>query len=397
MKFITLKTIRSGVLNLVLSLGSLLITYLILELVFFRLFLPRLPLRFHGYLSEPIRIFAQTSKNGLIPNDYIAIVGDSYAQGMGDWLLTANDWENQEFAPHNILYKRTGKDVITFGQAGVGSLGGLVAKPINRFRFLNSTIFYKIDEPKIILVYFYDNDINDNLKEIQMRFKDRYDMKKIYEKSYFREFISEVVIGEDALYKSIKSFRWYENLFFLKFIRNMVNGIIHKKKTNYSVSPWKAGEINHAFIKGKKISIPDKLQSPALELTEEEINLSVYIFERSLDYLSGSFPCTKIFVVYIPSPLASYDLASQKVSIQTYHGRGEIYPAKDVAYKSDLISKKIKKTTEEKHCVFIDPRESIRDASRKGLIHGPFDWKHLNKTGYTVLSEVIIPYILKEH
>ena len=59
---------------------SLLLTTLLLE-VAFRMCLPWLPLRFRGYLPAEAGVVAQTSKQGLLPKDYIAILGDSYARG----------------------------------------------------------------------------------------------------------------------------------------------------------------------------------------------------------------------------------------------------------------------------------------------------------------------------
>jgi hypothetical protein len=343
----------------------------------------------------------------------VALMGDSYAVGLGEWYQSVNKWKNPDFASQHILHKRTGKDVITFGQGGVGSLGGMVAKPINGFRYLDSTVFFSIDKPEIILVYFFEgNDLNNNFEEIERRFREeeKCDMKELYDKAYFRKFIEEVIIDKDSAYaKEIKSFRWYDNLVFLKFMRNMISSDLKKvmgkrvknkeedeeklEQVKHGKKIFAEAQINRVLVNGNEVVVPDSLQSPALELTEEEIELSLYVFEHSLDYMRQFFKGSKIFVVYIPSPLSSYDLASDKVSIQTYHGRNRIYKALDVAKNNNLISSRIKKITEENNCVFINTTEAIRNASRKKLLHGPKEWKHFNKDGYTVFSEAIIPYL----
>ena len=43
------------------------------------------PLKLHSILGRGVDIFGQTSKNSVIPKDYLAIIGDSYALGLGDW------------------------------------------------------------------------------------------------------------------------------------------------------------------------------------------------------------------------------------------------------------------------------------------------------------------------
>lgn len=406
------KNTKSKLLNYGLLLFVLSLTYLLLE-VLTAVFLPYMPLRLQGYLPRAIGILAQSSKNGLKPKNYVALFGDSYAVGLGEWYQSVNKWRNPDFGAQHILHKRTGRDVLTFGQSGAGSLGGMVASPINGFRYLDSTSFFRLDKPESILAFFFEgNDLNNNFKEIERRFreKEKYDMKKLYDKAYFRKFIQEVIIDKDRAYaEEIKSFRWYDNLVFLKFMRNMISSDLEKvmgkrsknteedeekaKKVKHGKKSSAEMQINRVLVNGKEVAVPDRLQSPALELSEKEIELSVYVFEQSLDYWRQFFKGSKIFVVYIPSPLSSYELASEKVSIQTYHGRDKIYEAGDVAKKNALISSRLKKITEEKNCVFINTTEAIRNASKTKLLHGPKEWKHFNKDGYTVFSEAIIPYI----
>lgn len=362
-----------------------------------------MPLKLQGCLPDPICILAQNSKKGLIPKNYIALVGDSYSVGLGDhYLNIRNQFRNRsDFGSHGILYKKTGNDIITLGQGGAGSLDGLVAKPINRFRYLNATFFCKVDEPKLILVYFYENDIDNNIQDLKAHFINRYDLKKIYDKTYFKRFIDEEIMSKDSIYKKTESFHWYDNLFFLRFVTNLtlkVNSrlkkILNYEKIENTIEPLEKS-INQVLINDKVVIIP-RTQGPALELTEEEINLAACVFEHSLDYLSEYFINSKIIVVYIPTPLSVYELASQKVNIWEYHDRGKVQNSENVAKKSDLICGKIKKITLSKKYIFIDTRNKLRQAAQKEPIHGPLDWIHFNKVGYAVFSETIAPYIKNE-
>ena len=71
--------------NLALLLTSFLLMLVLGEWLFPK-FLEKLPLRLYGSIDKNLRILAQSSKKSLLPNEYIAITGDSYATGVGDWL-----------------------------------------------------------------------------------------------------------------------------------------------------------------------------------------------------------------------------------------------------------------------------------------------------------------------
>jgi len=66
------------------------VTYLAAEAAFALVGLRYVPLRLQGELPEEIRVFAQSSKSGVVPRNPVLLLGDSYAQGYGDWLLEAN-------------------------------------------------------------------------------------------------------------------------------------------------------------------------------------------------------------------------------------------------------------------------------------------------------------------
>src|SRR4051812_47075987 len=91
--------LRDAAVNTGLVLVAVAVTYLILEAVFFRLMLPHLPLQYRVYLPDRADFLLQISKSQYIPKNYIALVGDSYAQGMGDWLLSLGYKSSKPFIP----------------------------------------------------------------------------------------------------------------------------------------------------------------------------------------------------------------------------------------------------------------------------------------------------------
>jgi len=123
---------RNHLVNLTLVIASLLLTYLILELIIFPRIITHTTLRLDDTLG-PQRLLAQISKQGTEPEDYIAIFGDSYAQGLGDWLVTADSDKNLPFHSAHIINQQTGRDVISFGQGGSDSIQGYILLP---YRYL---------------------------------------------------------------------------------------------------------------------------------------------------------------------------------------------------------------------------------------------------------------------
>jgi hypothetical protein len=75
---------------------------------------------------------------------------------------------------------------------------------------------------------------------------------------------------------------------------------------------------NRIELAGAPVELPGNLQSPAMELTEPELERAALVFERSLAFLRKLLPGVPVLVVYLPSPLSSYQLSAPEVSIQQY-------------------------------------------------------------------------------
>ena len=216
-----------------------------------------------------IGLLSQSSKSGLKPRNYIALFGDSYAQGQGEWLLSVSKWKNPDFGSQHILHRRTGRDVLSFGAGGVGSLGGIVAKPLNGLRYLDSTIFFKIERPKTILVYFFENDVNNNFREFERRFKGSYDIERLYDAAYFSGFIEKMAIGQDRHYsEDLRSFSWHDNLVFFQLIKNIIAGVLpemkddEKKQKKIKVKRPENDTINLVRVDGKDSTHTGKTSVP---------------------------------------------------------------------------------------------------------------------------------------
>ena len=156
----------------------------------------------------------------------------------------------------------------------------------------------------------------------------------------------------------------------------------------------KNGKVNVADISGHITNLPDSLQGPSSDLNDEEIRFGLFSFERALIFTKNRFPKSKIGIVYIPSTLASYELISTQVSTQPFIHKDDRLTTKEKIYeRSDFIAHQISAIAKTNNVFYIDARPYIRDEGKKDLIHGPEDWNHLNKKGYTALAEALVEIV----
>src|SRR3954452_14148891 len=105
--------------------ASVLFGYVMIEYAVFRVMLPVAPLDIHASLPAVADVLTQTSKSDYFPRDYIALLGDSYAEGYGDWLQQAQGKRNGPFHSAHIIHQQTGRDVVSFGIGGGGGAGAV--------------------------------------------------------------------------------------------------------------------------------------------------------------------------------------------------------------------------------------------------------------------------------
>ncbi len=399
--------LKSFLVNISISIGSILIFMLAMELVFPHL-LHKVPLSVYVGLDDGYKVLGQSTKKSVVPEDYIAIVGDSHALGTGDWFKQAvrkHKFTQGDYHSAHVLYNRIGRDIISYGALGSGSLRGLVSQPIAHFLHINSLRAFELEQPKMILVYFFEgNDLNDNVIDLQGQYKDILDMNSLYDTVAFKNFIQKQVLEKDPLYKADGPLK---NFLFTRFLiesvgDNVVNEIkrgLKKFKKIFNKKIEKQGKQEQqpsppihndiALIGGKEFPVPLNSQHPAMTLTAEETKQAIYVFEQSLLFLADFFNESSISVVYIPSPLSSYQWVSPTVSIQTGKGLA-IFDSSSIHERSQEICLKIEGIARKHKFGFADTRKFFREAAANGPIHGPKDWLHPNEKGYRALAEGII-------
>ena len=410
---------------------SLLLATLFFVLAFgewlFPKFMDKLPLRLYGLVDKKLRILAQSSKKTQFPKEYIAITGDSYAVGAGDWsteIQRSSFFGPPAYSAAYLIHERTGIDVVSFGRAGAASFDGIWSEPVSQFLYINSVRDYRLSPPKNFLIFFYEgNDVygdirflRENIKAIGDKQPEQIELKKI---QYFlnTEF-------EKQLNKNLNNSLW-KNMIFTRFLfrgvsnlmkewfspnkslkeRDLPYKVVPKGKVNITLLDGKAVRLNEALINGEKIGLPINLQAPPQlgrtqfqkkeGITDELIELSIYVFEESIARLASFFPQSKINIIYIPSPISSYKIVSSHIHSRGYMQDADVTETKVVEVKHIKLCKTIKRFAEFNQFSFVNTTKSLRQATLSDFIHGPVDWDHFNKRGYQVLSDNIAEIFLK--
>ncbi len=387
--------------NTLLILLGIAIGYLTMEVIFLYAVIPHLSLEKQSRLPPGLRPLAQSSKKGLLPHHYIAVLGDSYANGNGDWLLSVlKNLGNPNFQSIHVLHEKTGRDVISYGESGADSIYGLVTEPVQFDQYINHSWLLNLETPALFIHYFYEgNDLNDNYERLKPFRRDdgTLDTQKLYEPRVLDDFIKNKAMFYAGFFDDIappwsgwKLKYLTRNLFLFQFLCGGLDCLTTKKKNPPSLDRFKKlnhFSINKVMIGETAVSLPDGMQGPGMELDEEETRASVWVFERSLAALRNNYPNTPVIIAYLPSTLTAYRVLSKQVALQSYMDRGNTFSTYEMFARSDRLAAMIRDASERHGAIFADTRPVFRQAARKKLIHGPKDWLHFNQLGYTILGE----------
>lgn len=177
-------------LNIILVILGILVGYGLLEAMI-RVSLPFMPRNVFNNQCRELRTLGQTSKSGVTPEaPYVAIIGDSYGAGQGDWFVDNHYRADTKYQATHVLHDETGKDVISLSRAGSGSYDGAAIYAINTFLYLKEMGF-DMPAPESVIVYFYEgNDIGNNLGFVSRHFTPIFDREELFDDGVFSRFES---------------------------------------------------------------------------------------------------------------------------------------------------------------------------------------------------------------
>lgn len=352
-----------------------------------------------GYLDQDMRVLEQYSKNSVTPENYIAILGDSYAFGLGDWLLGNHSQVEPIYNATHLLHNSTGRDVVSFGMPASSNIRGYIEEPFSQLAFINALGRNSIHAPETALLYFYEgNDVTDNWEEFTVRYQGAgYARDKLNQQENFTLFIDEEILSKNKAMVRTKNISLADKLLFGRFAISLLEGeslkfykdMKFKLENKVPHRMFKPIPRNHntVFVAGENVFIPDQLQVPPITLHPDEISVSMTVLDQTLRYMKRMWPNTTFGMIYIPAVGTVYNVTSDTVNIYIYDkDRGENYPTSLLLPASDAACQHVQDIAKSNGIYFLDSRSAFREAAHQKLLHGPVDWFHFNETGYRVLA-----------
>jgi hypothetical protein len=367
--------------NASVALVSTVVSYFIIEAIFFRVYFPVADSSVRPHLPETPGVLTQNTKAGFVPHDYVAILGDSMAEGLGDALLAAGNNEARAYHAAHAVHDLTGKDVVSFGRGGSSSAEALVRQPARILEGSHCLIFPTIEEPSRIFAYFYEgNDIQDNLAFARKVAQTAGHADSETIDAYLADNYARFPAWQCHLYLFDIGSRMAR--FFYKYYYLGVDPY------RIQITPGGSG----ILVGEDTIDAPAPLDGPAIEVSDADIRAGIEVFDRSLAWLKTRFPKVPITVVYVPTALSIYHLTgpTYRYSIEPRDdGRSDWTTAAQITGHSDLLCNLVRAASAGNGVGFLDARPGLREAAAKRLLHGPVDWVHFNAEGYRVLGGLL--------
>jgi len=289
-------------------------------------------------------------------SDTEIVLGDSYSEGAGDeFLVSARD-----YGIFNKL-ETVDRHFLIYGRGGYGNRGTVVEFE-RCSRLLNgATVFNlaSLDAVSDVSFIFYEgNDLDDNI-------------------------IEEMHQSDSFIYSLRFAFPFVE-MFYLK-LRSVLSSLNSGSQLKDSFSP--DIQIAHPVTK-RGIEFPIYPQGPATELSSEETIKALRILRKSIHQIKALLPNeVRYKFLYLPSVASSYEW-SGSIPLQSYFGEPyKLVSSSLIKERSDHLRSAIKRLVEEAGWEFCDATDAIREVTSKSIsVHGPRDWKHFNKVGYSVVA-----------
>lgn len=362
------KNVAAILKNLVLFLCAIIATYGILEGAV-RLFLDHMPMGFFNVQCRELKTVGQTSKMDLEPHaPYIAIVGDSYGAGKGDWLAEERYNLNSRYQASHVLQDKTGQDVVSYSKSGAGNFDGALYA-LNTFAVLQNYGF-KYTEPETVFIYFYaGNDVGDNLRVYEKSFLPLYPEGTLTDKntrrSYRNTMQGQYITGR---LPDLENRFFAGNIFF-----RGAESIHYTLRAPKEPPETSSGSIT-ALVNNSPVALPLFLKGESpLGNNAEQLNIAVYMLDTGIELLREHWPNGRFCLVYIPEPLSCYELADQSL-------------AQDIREVHESLVDNIRLIAMKNDVAFLDTTPEFQKEAKNVLIHGPTDWTHFNRIGYTALA-----------
>jgi len=375
--------------NLLLLVASTLASYFGLGLVLLWI-APELgmSLKVPHYFPRPAMVAHQLALPSDKASPHIALLGDSYAAGTGDWMASVSSM-HEPYYSGSIIEAQTGRLVISYGKPGASNPDAMV-EVVAEINNTAGCFFYDAPpKPDQLIVYFYEgNDLTDNIKNLNsLVMSSGGDAKSRKE----NEWIAALLDAKQAS-GSAKGCVSYINDTVYNLLKNLLRSLGF---SNNDGSIYNKGTMPARGLAGT-FPFPVPNQGPVVTLKDDEKRISVEIFRQSVARLQLSYPGTPIAVVYIPSPAAIYEVEGQEIELVSRGIPPVSYPVAKIWPRSSAICKEIELALGALGLKLFDATPGLRAKAREGLVHGPLDPVHLNKVGQVTLGQSVAGYLASQ-
>ena len=400
--------------NLSLVLVSILITLVGIEWLLWRPNLTLVPPYLQAQLGR-IALFAQTSKVASRPrSDYVMLVGDSYAEGLGDWMMQALAQNRSKYNAAHVLHDIVGRDVLSIGMRGGNPLDTYVRRTTEVMIGINQYVDIRLAGPRDLVVFFFEgNDVSDNTALFNFSLSGTYPPTCPLDDSCIDRVIAE--LSAITVRETERRWHFFRNLSVVdtatKLVKIMAKnfmrgqGIFQSDDPAYYVGNnykehWERYDVSPTRVRVGRHSgaYPAETVEPFAFHSADEIEGAANVFGRSLAYIKAYLKPERVFAVYIPSPVIAYHLETPvKIRDRIRFNRTQERPGEPVEFtedelivKSQAICTAVEARANLSSAVFVDMRSGLRAlTAEKGYAHGPNDPGHFNERGYIALAEAL--------
>ena len=394
---------KNLMINLIIVTTSIIICLLIINFTLIKISANQLlPRSLAGSLPNNLLTYYPDTYNKKIFKGYVAVLGDSVAQGGGDAYLSGK--KNYSIIHH--LHKNDNMNYLIFARGGYSSISS-VSNLVKLHKLSNhSFLFDDLNKPDSVLFIFNESlNLHVNTTEYRKFKKDNekissYTLRRI-NKNIELNYLDHLKNSYPILPFLGKFYEYFEIMFHkigsaknIKDIKLLVSSRLKKlfgKTVVLNDAPknnltWTNSIKNHSNIKNIR-----PVQGASLHLTEDEIRTAIEIFFESIKYIKAWSGDKKIKIVYIPSAISSYVWNEPIVFFYRNHYAGsKTTNNKANNLNSTFIRKQIKNFSINNNIEFLDTTSEVFKNGEKLVLHGPLDWGHFNERGYKVISNFII-------
>lgn len=387
------------------------------EILLVNVALPYFSYSARHFLPYQLQPLTFNTKHGTLPRDYVLVVGDSYAAGMGSE-TTYNTSRTSTSTNHylELLHQQTDRDFLNLGIEGAGNLRGFFLHPVSVFEALHDTAFVRtLDSPSTIIALFYEgNDFIDNL-EFASRHLDFQLTDSTYQSRELDHRMQNLINKYRAGFQGERPRLFAGMRFLLRAVwREYGQNYANQSSSVEFPSPESPNGIRRGL---KSSSVPDNLALPPISLDLWQTTIATDLMVRSLLLLRSKMNPQSVYLFYIPSVATCYEsfegksivLGDESAKLQSKdfslvdqmrylqsrfktdkQGQVHMSISQDTIRAANrFLVEQTRLRLRETEIKFVDLTVAFQNAARKTAIHGPTDWDHLNPIGQKLLADEI--------